>query len=169
MTLFCGIHEKYAMWKFIAEVVHDFGSSLHDFEVPSNLMLAEGFYTSLCSCFHILGFSNVRESASKTWVNIRRGNGFVPDGNKPSLADPVLTADLLLTSPSSGISIIPYRPLTRESATTPKWYMYHYRFKLTALLPRNWWVMKFIQSEMKMWIYSGEVHICNWTNKNNIK
>ena len=24
---FCGIHEKYAMWKFIVYVVHDFGSS----------------------------------------------------------------------------------------------------------------------------------------------
>ena len=28
MALFCGIHEKYAMWKFIVDVVHDFVSSL---------------------------------------------------------------------------------------------------------------------------------------------
>ena len=27
-ALFCGIHEKYAMWKFIVDVVHDFVSSL---------------------------------------------------------------------------------------------------------------------------------------------
>ena len=25
---FCGIHEKYTMWKFIVDVVHNFGSSL---------------------------------------------------------------------------------------------------------------------------------------------
>ena len=28
LALFCGIHEKYAMWKFIVDVVHDFVSSL---------------------------------------------------------------------------------------------------------------------------------------------
>ena len=28
MALFCGIHEKYAMWKLIVDVVHDFVSSL---------------------------------------------------------------------------------------------------------------------------------------------
>ena len=28
MALFCGIHEKYAMWKFIVDVVNDFVSSL---------------------------------------------------------------------------------------------------------------------------------------------
>ena len=28
MALFCGIHEKYVMWKFIVDVVHDFVSSL---------------------------------------------------------------------------------------------------------------------------------------------
>ena len=28
VALFCGIHEKYTMWKFIVDVVHDFGSSL---------------------------------------------------------------------------------------------------------------------------------------------
>ena len=26
-ALFCGLHEKYTMWKFIVDVVHDFGSS----------------------------------------------------------------------------------------------------------------------------------------------
>ena len=28
LALFCEIHEKYAMWKFIVDVVHDFVSSL---------------------------------------------------------------------------------------------------------------------------------------------
>ena len=28
LALFCGIHEKYAMWKFIVDVVNDFVSSL---------------------------------------------------------------------------------------------------------------------------------------------
>ena len=28
LALFCGLHEKYAMWKFIVDVGHDFGSSL---------------------------------------------------------------------------------------------------------------------------------------------
>ena len=28
LALFCGIHEKFAMWKFIVDVVHDFVSSL---------------------------------------------------------------------------------------------------------------------------------------------
>ena len=28
LALFCGIHEKYAVWKFMVDVVHDFGSSL---------------------------------------------------------------------------------------------------------------------------------------------
>ena len=28
LELLCGIHEKYTMWKFIVDVVHDFGSSL---------------------------------------------------------------------------------------------------------------------------------------------
>ena len=45
LALFCGIHEKYAMWKFIIDVVNDFVSSLQ----PD---LAEGFYTSpTCSCY----------------------------------------------------------------------------------------------------------------------
>ena len=28
LALFCGIHWKYAMWKFLVDVVHDFVSSL---------------------------------------------------------------------------------------------------------------------------------------------
>ena len=28
LALICGIHEKYAMWKFIVDIVHDFVSSL---------------------------------------------------------------------------------------------------------------------------------------------
>ena len=28
LALFCGIHEKYAMWKFMIYVAHDFVSSL---------------------------------------------------------------------------------------------------------------------------------------------
>ena len=28
LALFCGIREKYAMWKFIVDVVHDFVSSI---------------------------------------------------------------------------------------------------------------------------------------------
>ena len=28
LALFCGIHEKYATWKFIVDVVDDFGSSI---------------------------------------------------------------------------------------------------------------------------------------------
>ena len=28
LALFCGIREKSTMWKFIVDVVHDFGSSL---------------------------------------------------------------------------------------------------------------------------------------------
>ena len=28
LVTFCGIYEKYTMWKFMVDVVHDFGSSL---------------------------------------------------------------------------------------------------------------------------------------------
>ena len=44
LASFCGIHEKYTMWKFIVDVVHDFGSSLRT-------DVGRGFLMSpTCSC-----------------------------------------------------------------------------------------------------------------------
>ena len=52
LALFCGIHEKYAMWKFIVDVVHEFVSSLQPdvgrgFLHVSNVVLFEELPTIL--------------------------------------------------------------------------------------------------------------------------
>ena len=51
LASFCGMHVKYTMWKFIADVVHDFGSSLQPdvgrgFLHVSNVFLFSGILRS---------------------------------------------------------------------------------------------------------------------------
>ena len=53
LALFCGFHEKYTMWKFIVDVVHDLRSSLR----PD---VGRGFFfymSPMCSCY------------TKTWLD----------------------------------------------------------------------------------------------------
>ena len=52
LALFCGIHEKYAMWKFIVDVVHDFVSSLQP-DVGRGFLHVSNVFLFHFSCFCI--------------------------------------------------------------------------------------------------------------------
>ena len=126
MALFCGIHEKYAMWKFIVDVVHDFGSSLQPDVGRGFLHVSNVLYIELVlvccrnpdnvHCFGII-FQNVEfvfasicaaclvpmqsdKKRSCSTVKWRGGcHSFDPDGEKPK------TALWLLSSRNDMISV----------------------------------------------------------------
>ena len=50
LALFCGINEKYAMWKFIVDVVHDFVSSLQPDVGRVFLHVSKVFLFCVCHC-----------------------------------------------------------------------------------------------------------------------
>ena len=79
LALFCGIDEKYSMWKFIVDGVHDFGSSLwldvgRGFLHVSNVLLlllmkiyCRAFIFRLHPWLHTLG------SETSAWVSTQPG------------------------------------------------------------------------------------------------
>ena len=59
LALFCGIHEKYAMWKFIVDVVNDFVSSLQPDVGRGFLHVSNVFLFYMKSMFRAVASSSI--------------------------------------------------------------------------------------------------------------